>query len=118
MKLNNYLVLILMISLIFPPLLYAQDIVQQKVVQTAPIKNCDNVALSRIQDTTMAKYTNEFNSHGGYNKPLPGMTRATDLPGNQYYGNDGYIYNMLDGSRRRGNPPQTTDCPPDLAQAE
>jgi hypothetical protein len=50
-------------------------------------------------------YTEGFRDVGGYNTPQPGMTPATDLPGNQYYGHDGFIYNMTDGSRRRGNPP-------------
>jgi hypothetical protein len=107
-----------MIPLMFPQLLYAQDDAQQKFLQTTPNQNCDSVGLSRNQDTEMPKYTNDFISRGGFNKPLPGMTRATDLPGNQYYGNDGYIYNMLDGSRIRGNPPQKADCSPDSTQDE
>ena len=114
MKLHSAVTSILMIPIMFPQFLYAQ----QRFLQTTPIKNCTSVGFSRIQDTAIAKYTNEFNSHGGYNKPLPGMTQATDLPGNQYYGNDGYIYSMLDGSRRRGNPPQIADCSPDSTQDE
>jgi len=50
-------------------------------------------------------YTEGFRDVGGFNTPQPGMTPATDLPGKQYYGHDGYIYNMMDGSRRKGNPP-------------
>jgi len=58
-------------------------------------------------------YTEGFRDVGGYNSPQPGMTRATDLPGEQYYGHDGYIYNMMDGSRRRGNPSRPEPKPPE-----
>lgn len=58
-----------------------------------------------IPDRQMTKkfYTKEFHTQGGYNKPLPGMTHKS---GSLYYGNDGFIYNMADGSRQPGNPPK------------
>ena len=49
-------------------------------------------------------YTDDFGTQGGYNTPQPGMTPVKGS-GTLYYGNDGYIYNMTDGSRRPGNPP-------------
>ena len=64
----------------------------------------------------MAKYTSEFGTVQGYNSPQPGMTQ---VPGksNLYYGNDGYIYNMTDGSRRPGNPPKEKPKAPPPAPA-
>jgi hypothetical protein len=54
---------------------------------------CDN--------TKVFKYTIEFGTQGGYNAPQPGMTR---ISGNLYDGHDGYIYDMMQGSRRRKTP--------------
>ncbi len=70
--------------------------------QTVP-----QIKQATIPDKQMAKkfYTNEFHAQGGYNKPLFGMTHKS---GSVYYGNDGYIYNMADGSRWPGNPPKLT----------
>jgi hypothetical protein len=56
------------------------------------------------------KYTSEFGTQGGYNTPQPGMTPVKGS-GTRYYGNDGFIYNMTDGSRRRGDPPAEVAAP-------
>ena len=60
--------------------------------------------LSAQAMTKKFNYTEDYINAGGYNKPQPGMT---PVPGSssRYYGHDGFIYDMLDGSRVYGDPP-------------